>query len=521
MEASFFRFLADELRSVLEGIRIEKVFGPGQDVWTFRLGLRGDRKHLLFRPAKSAGLLFLSGQKPANPFQAPARVMWFRKRVAGRIILSTHVDWANLRLAFRLTPRKAPGHGTYLLLDVREGLRLTDELDAQFDHAPQWPPLARVLDDKDVWREFPHLSPPLRRTLRSLAPDQAEALLQRLRQGTTGQFYLHERIGPKYDALPPEKRFSPPLAWRTDQTDHAFDSALDAAAYHGERVLFPYLEKVEANPEQARIKARRKKIRRALAKLDQEAERLQRMMDGKIQAEALQTELYRFKDTEDMKEVSVTHPEHGEMTVRLDPQLSVTGNMERLFKKAAKAERGFAHLARRRNELGKELARVESAPEPQNTAAPAKDKSAEKSVALPKKYRGLAVSCFLSSDGFLLIRGKNKKANHEILSKAASPFDYWFHAADGPSSHLILKRDYPTQDVPMNTLKQAAALVGLKSFHKDSGRAEIMFALVKDVRKVKGWAHGQVAVDEVLGTVVADIDPQLEKRLQWKPPQAD
>lgn len=520
MEASFFRFLTDELRPVLEGVRIEKIFGPGENVWTLRLGLRGERKHLLFRPAKSAGLLFLSGQKPANPFQAPARVMWFRKRVAGRIILSTHADWANLRLALRLTPRKEPGHGTYLILDIREGLFLRDELEPGYDTQTDWPELSRILDDREVWRDYPHLSPPLRKVLRALPAGDAQSLLQRLKSGTAGQFFVSEKTDPKAAELPPEKRLGLSLVWQDSPEPHSFDSAIDAAAYHGERVLFPYLEQAEANPELSRLKAKRKKVRRAMAKLEQDAARLQRMMDGKTQAEALQAELYRFKGVEDVSEVEVTHPEHGVMTVPLDPQLSPTQNMERLFKKAAKAERGFVHLARRRNELGKELARLEAAPVAERERIVRKTDDRQP-PSLPKKYRGLAVSCFLSSDGFLLIRGKNKKANHDILSKAASPFDYWFHAKDGPSSHLILKRDYPNQDVPLDTLRQAAALVGLKSFHKDSGRAEVMFALVKDVRKVKGWAHGQVAVDEILGTVVADLAPELENRLQWKPPRAD
>ncbi len=40
-----------------------------------------------------------------------------------------------------------------------------------------------------------------------------------------------------------------------------------------------------------------------------------------------------------------------------------------------------------------------------------------------------------------------------------------------------------------------------------------MYALVKDVRKVKGFAHGQVAVDKKLGTLRVNLDPNLEKKL--------
>ena len=132
---------------------------------------------------------------------------------------------------------------------------------------------------------------------------------------------------------------------------------------------------------------------------------------------------------------------------------------------------------------------------------------------LPKRYKGLAIALFRSSDGFTIIRGKNKKANHDILSKAASPFDYWLHVADGPSSHVILKRDHPGREVPEATLTEAAILCGLKSYRSEDDKADIMYALVKDVRKVKGFAHGQVAVDKRLGTLRVKLDASLEKTL--------
>jgi hypothetical protein len=56
-------------------------------------------------------------------------------------------------------------------------------------------------------------------------------------------------------------------------------------------------------------------------------------------------------------------------------------------------------------------------------------------------------------------------------------------------------------------------LCGIKSYRKDDGKADVMYALVKDVRKVKGFAHGQVAVDKKLGTLRVDLDPSIESAL--------
>lgn len=511
MEANFFRALAREVETIASGRRIEKIFAPTDGTWTFRLDSHHALRFLIYRPAKSAGLFFFTDQKPVNPMQPPARVMWYRKRVAGRRILAQHTDWPSLRLAWELTPKSAPGHGRFLIFSLRGDLALADELPAAFGAEATWPALDQVLDQsREAWREHPHLSPPLRRALAARSDDDAASLYATLMSGSTGQYCLHKG--------------GFPLPWRSSEKDEQFGSALEAATVHGEQTLFPLLERDDFSPQRARLKRERKKIRRALARLDQEKQVLDQRRVLKVQAEAMQAEMYRLKDLDESDEAEtlhLKHPEHGPLEIRLDPKLDLVENMERLFKLAAKAERGYVHLARRKNELGKEMARLEAESAALAKGAPAHRHDEPKASSteqqgpppLPKRYRGMAVSLFTSSDGMLILRGKNKKANHEILSKAASPFDWWFHAAHGPSSHVILKRDHPGQEVPEQTLLEAAGLCALKSHYRDAGKADIMFALVKDVRKVKGWDHGRVAVDQVLGTVRVDIEDGLEKKL--------
>lgn len=504
MEANFFRFLATELGSLLTGRRIDKVFGPAPGIWTLKIQNPGEPLHLLFRPAKSAGHLFLSATKPVNPANAPAMVMWFRKRLRNRKVLGYHADWPNLRLALELTPRREPPSGRYLILDVRNGMEFTDELGPGYFSQPEWPAFEDVRDDADIWREYPHISPPLRKAVTALPEAKAHQLYVSVASGSAESFHLTLT----------KQGWQPPLAWAVSQESDDFDSALAASNAYGERTLFPLMEVEEEKPQQVQIKRARKKVKRNLARLDDEQARLQKLADEKHKAEALQAELYRFRGAEGLEEVSVTHPEHGPMTVELNPYLSVTENMERYFKLAAKAERGFPHIQRRRKEMLCELEKLDAG-KLTNAAQehPAEKKGHDGPPPLPKRYKGMAVSLFRSTDGFTIIRGKNKKANHDILSKAASPFDYWLHVADGPSSHIILKRDHPGHEVPETTLAEAAILCGLKSYRKEDGKADVMYALVKDVRKVKGYAHGQVAVDRQIGTIRVDLDPDLESKL--------
>ena len=64
---------------------------------------------------------------------------------------------------------------------------------------------------------------------------------------------------------------------------------------------------------------------------------------------------------------------------------------------------------------------------------------------------------FRSSDGFLILRGRDTRGNGLAL-KLAAPHDYWIHTADGPSAHVIIRRDHAGQQVPERTLHEAGIL---------------------------------------------------------------
>ncbi len=502
MEANFFRFLAEELSALLVGKHIEKVHGPAEGVTVLTLHGEGRKLHLIFRPAKAAGLLFVTDQRPANPFTAPARVMWLRKRLTGRKLLKASCDWPNLRLAFALSPRDVPAAGRWLVFDLREELTLAEDFPAPQE--PAWPPLARILDESEVWREHPQITPPLRKHLSALAqadPRHASRLLERLASAACDGFFTTG------DA--------PPLAWPgADPQTVRHASALEASRVHGERVMFSQLARSEEAEALDHAALAKKRLKRQLALLDKDEQRHAALAALARPAEALQIALSGLKTTKQQQSITLEHPAHGAVVVPLDTRLSPAENMARLFQQAAKGRRGLEHVARRREQLlsgiGPELLPARSQATPRSSAPPAP-------LLLPKRYQGLAVSCFRTTDGFLVLRGKSSQANHEMLSRAAGPHDYWLHAAGGPSAHVILRRDYPDQPVPEQSLLEAAVLCALKSWRKDDAKAEVLLAQVRDVRKVKGAAIGSVAVDQVERTLLVALDPGLEKRLALSP----
>ncbi|MFW5488249.1 MAG: NFACT RNA binding domain-containing protein [Desulfovibrio sp.] len=510
MEANFFRALAPEIAHDLAQARIGKVYSPEEGIWTFALNKPGRRPFLLFRPAKNDGLLFVSERKPENPAMASAHAMWYRKRLSGRFVCGYAVDWPGLRLALELSP----GPGRYLIFSLREGLRLADELEPEFGVEPEWPAPEEALDNPEIWRKYPQISPPLRKILRGLPRAAGLALFASLQNPSTG-FYLGYRNDPEEPLLPsawPVPGFSGRMEY--------FESALKAAAAAGEPRLYPLLARLEARERTDAQKAQRKKLRRSLALIAKDQDRLRGLCNLQRQAEALQSQMYLFANAPLPRTVRLTHPDGEELEVCLDPRLSLSGNLEMLFRKAAKGERGLKIVAQReqllRNELGRLLGGGNVAqPDGENGVSGAEQNSNPDIPVIPKKYEKLAVRLFRSSDGFLMVRGRNAKANHQLLSFAASPFDYWFHAKDVPGAHVVLRRDHPRQEVPEESMREAAILAALSSKASASPRAEVICAKVKDVRKIKGAHLGMVRVDTVDRVLYVDVDSSLEDNLAY------
>ena len=493
MDASVFRFVARELAPRIRGMRIEKVFAPLPDTWTFSLGRVG---HLVLCTAKPVPFLRLSDHKPDNPHNPSGQAMWLRKRLRDRRVLDLIADWPRRRLALELSP----GEGRYLVLDLSEAPGLTDVLPPGFGEEPVWPGLAHILDDDGLWREHPQLTPPLRHHLRSLPADAALSLLEKLKAGDIHAFYHGQ-----------DHRGRPQVGLWPLEGGGLCDSALKAAEQAFGQALAEKVRQHSGADDAASRNMRR--IERAMAHVEEDRARLREMVDKRRLGLLLQAGLHGLDKNVRLGAATVVDEEGGSVELALDPGLTIRENMARFFDRAAKGARGLSIVDARAKALAREL---EAVREGRFRLAPdaGAGRRAPAASPLPAKYRALKVQVYRSSDGFLIVRGRNAQANHQLLTKAASPFDYWLHAAGGPGGHVIVKRDFPAQDVPERTILEAAGLAALASHLKMADRGDVLLCLVRDVRPIKGAALGMVGVDKVLRTVRPAIDPALEDRLR-------
>ena len=493
MDASVFCFVAKELAGRIVGMRVEKVFAPLPETWTISLGRAG---HLVLCTGKPTPFLFLSDHKPENPHNPAGRAMWLRKRLKGRRILDLVSDWPMRRLALELSP----GEGRWLILGLAAAPLLTDLLPAGFGDEPLWPELDRITGEEGLWRELPHLTPPLRHHLRALSQDEGAVLLDTLKAGTASSFYygLDHRGRPQVRLWPLDGGGTCPSALEAAQKAHGLSLA--------------EMERAHVGADSAAARNIRR-LQRALDRVRDDEARLRDMVEQRRYGLMLRAQLHRLDKNVRLARLALPDAQDDEVEVRLDPGLTVRENMERFFTRAAKGERGLGIVAARALALGRELeaARQGLAPAP---SLPGHEEKAPLPVLLPAKYRKIKVQAYRSSDGFLIVRGRSAQANHQLLTQAASPFDYWLHAQGGPGAHVIVKRDFPAQEVPERTLLEAAALAALASHLKLSDRGDVLLCLVKDVRPIKGAALGMVGVDKVVRTLRPAIDPGLEDTLR-------
>lgn len=549
MDAHLFRLLALELADFMRGGRVEKIHGPAPGLLALTVynhGLKrvvtlrhdkgwnpSSRKVSALGQSKEPPALYLTERRLPNPEKPSTLVMTLRKYLTGRRLGAATLDWPNRRIAFFVP--QAPGRELnnapplWFQLDLVNGPSLQNAPPEAAE--PVWPgaellgPDHRAaLNTPALWKNLPLLSPPLRKTLLELDGPEAAALLADLAHESaagTGDLFLYGFAGAPHllSAWP----LPPTLAGDMEEAVISRRSGefpfLEAArAVYEPRVLAflgLHLEKDQLREEGGG----RRRLKRTLQKLEEEERRLRGLCALREQALGLQAVLWKYPPEEKLAEIRIDateSPNGREERLELDPLLTLREKMARLFRQSERGARGLNILAERKRALEEELQNLQD-----GLAAPAAARGKEPggrggapAPAQGKNAKEAAqVQRFVSSEGFLILRGKSAKGNHALL-KLVQPHDLWLHVEGGPSAHVVIRRPNLGVEIPERTLLEAGILSGLKSWRKYDGKAEIISALVKDVRPVKGGAPGSVLVSKQQKSFTVSLDPELESKLR-------
>jgi len=213
--------------------------------------------------------------------------------------------------------------------------------------------------------------------------------------------------------------------------------------------------------------------------------------------------------------------------VPLNPTLTLRRNIELLYKKAKKADRGEeinekkvaetkAHITTvtllldecekalagdEQEETGDLAIRIEQALEghlPKDRTTSASRREHEEKI----PYRHFSI------DGWDVYTGKNDAQNDELTTRFAKNNDLWLHVAGHAGSHLVIRRPQRTVTVPQEVVLKVAALAVWFSKAKHTSYAEVHVTEARFVHKRRHSPAGQVIAERCTTLRVSPLSPQ-------------
>ena len=101
----------------------------------------------------------------------------------------------------------------------------------------------------------------------------------------------------------------------------------------------------------------------------------------------------------------------------------------------------------------------------------------------PKRYQ--------TSDGFLVLLGRNNRQNDRLTCKLAEKNDLWFHTQKIPGSHVILRAE-AGREFSDQAISEAAALAARHSRAKEADKVPVDYTAAANVKKPNGAKPGMV-----------------------------
>ncbi|MDD6212053.1 MAG: NFACT RNA binding domain-containing protein, partial [Clostridiales bacterium] len=192
-----------------------------------------------------------------------------------------------------------------------------------------------------------------------------------------------------------------------------------------------------------------------------------------------------------------------EITIPLDPTLTVQENAQKYFERYNKLKRTHEALISLLEETKAEIEHLRSVQVALEIALQEEDLIQIKTElqeagyirrhGTPSRKKQKITSRpfhYLSSDGFHIYIGKNNLQNEELTFQFANGGDWWFHAKGIPGSHVVVKTE--GKEMPDRTFEEAGALAAYYSSERNSAKVEIDYIQRKFVKKPAGTKPGFV-----------------------------
>lgn len=235
----------------------------------------------------------------------------------------------------------------------------------------------------------------------------------------------------------------------------------------------------------------------------------------RIYGELLNANLWAMEKGQ--KQVTLQNWYIGEdVTIPLDLRLNPAGNAQKYFKEYKKKQTAAKMLKTLLEEGEREIAYLETVLYEVQTAtgeqALGEIRAELKSQGYLKYYKvrekrqkPADFYRYRSSDGFLILVGRNNLQNDKLTLKTARGKDLWFHTKNAPGSHVVVMSE--GKEIPDQTKNEAAMLAVLHSSQSDGVKVAVDYTEVKNIRKTSDLKPGMVLYEHY---ETAYITPEVD-----------
>lgn len=190
-----------------------------------------------------------------------------------------------------------------------------------------------------------------------------------------------------------------------------------------------------------------------------------------------------------------------DITIRLDPRLTPSQNMQKYYSGYRKADTAEKQLLIQISQGENELKYIDSVSDAlsravtENDVNELRDELASQGYIRSSRSKQKPAKCsppleFTSPDGFTVLVGRNNRQNDMLTTKLADKTDIWLHTKDITGSHVIIRCEGKT--APDETILFAARLAAAHSKAKSSSQVPVDYVPVKFVKKPSGAKPGMV-----------------------------
>lgn len=241
-----------------------------------------------------------------------------------------------------------------------------------------------------------------------------------------------------------------------------------------------------------------KKDRRKVKKLHRELDDAARADYYRIRGEILTTYLGRLKAGMEKIDLPNFYDNNKQLTIKLQLDLTPSRNAQRYFTRYDKLKKSVAYVNEQLAKTQDEIHYLQNIKDQLDFAAPADVKDMKLELQqegyLKKQHKGQRKqkvskpAQFHTSDGTLVMVGKNNLQNDRLSFKIANKNDTWLHVKDLPGSHVVIRDAHPSEE----TITEAAQLAAYFSKARDSANVPVDYLKVKQLHKPNGAKPGFV-----------------------------